>query len=310
MKILVTVFTIFFSIVTSAAVPLNKLVVFGDSLSDNGNLYEYMKHQLPVSPPYYKGRFTNGPVWVELLMDGYYAETGQAHLEDYAFGGAGVLAEVEDDEGLFTLRQEMDSYFLAHQDKADEQSLYMIWIGSNNYLGVPDDAEKSLNIVNNGIQSALQRLVDKGAKYILVLDVPDLGLTPAARDFDAVDKLTYLSLQHNLRVEKVVMKFKQRYPDVQWLFLDVNETFTDIIHHPEKYGFANVIGTCYEEAGRPQGAKSILKMVASVKQKSLGTAGACDGFFFFDPVHPSAAVHQLVAERTRMLLDLNGVVFG
>ena len=137
MKILIALFFFMFSILASAA-SLNKLVVFGDSLSDNGNLYEYMKHQLPVSPPYFEGRFTNGPVWVELLMKYYYPTDSNAHLLDYAFGGAGVLENDDDDsdDELFTLRREMDSYFLAHQDKADENSLFVVWIGSNNYLAV------------------------------------------------------------------------------------------------------------------------------------------------------------------------------
>ena len=181
MKIILTICAFFFSALTSAAMPLNKMVVFGDSLSDNGNLYEYMKHQLPVSPPYFQGRFSNGPVWVELVMQSYYPVNSQDHLLDYAFGGAGVKEDDDSDDGLFTLRREIDSYFLAHQDRADEQSMFVVWIGANNYLGVPDDAEKSLSDVSLGIQHGLQRLVDKGAKYITVVDVPNLGSTPAAR---------------------------------------------------------------------------------------------------------------------------------
>ena len=83
--------------------PLKNIVIFGDSLSDNGNLYAYMKHQLPVSPPYYNGRFTNGPVWVERLASSYFSGD-QSHLLDYAYGGAGVSNDPEDDEVLFTLK--------------------------------------------------------------------------------------------------------------------------------------------------------------------------------------------------------------
>lgn len=85
--------TIFLGLLWSMVIfanPLNKIVIFGDSLSDNGNLYEYMHHQLPLSPPYYEGRFTNGLDWVELLTQKFYPNSVKAHLEDYAFGGAGV----------------------------------------------------------------------------------------------------------------------------------------------------------------------------------------------------------------------------
>src|SRR5690242_20274022 len=43
---------------------------FGDSLTDNGNLFALTRaiQPVPPSPPYFDGRFSNGPVWVEQLM--------------------------------------------------------------------------------------------------------------------------------------------------------------------------------------------------------------------------------------------------
>ncbi|MCX7116983.1 MAG: SGNH/GDSL hydrolase family protein [Legionellales bacterium] len=309
MKIIAILFAFLFSALVSAQ-PLNQFIVFGDSLSDNGNLYEYLKHQLPTSPPYFKGRFSNGPVWIELLAKSYYPTTGKDHLLDYAFGGAGVMEGDDSDDGFFTLTRELDSYFLTNDDKASPNSMYVVWIGANNYLAVPDDVEKSLKDVMLGIEHSLVRLADAGAKHILVVDLPDLGLTPAARDFDAVDVLTYLSLEHNARLEQKVNELRNRYPNVEWYFFDVNESFSDMIYSPEKYGFTNVLGTCYEEA--VDGLKShhsILKMVSTVKPKAHLSGDACQGYLFFDPVHPSGAAHQYMADKTRQLLDKHGVVF-
>src|SRR5437660_8377950 len=44
--------------------PITQMVVFGDSLSDVGNVYA-----ATGSPPapYYPGRYSNGPIWVERL---------------------------------------------------------------------------------------------------------------------------------------------------------------------------------------------------------------------------------------------------
>jgi phospholipase/lecithinase/hemolysin len=60
----------------------SKLYVFGDSLSDSGNLFkattfvqpfeEFLGVDIPVippSPPYFEGRFSNGQVWVENLAE-------------------------------------------------------------------------------------------------------------------------------------------------------------------------------------------------------------------------------------------------
>ena len=306
MKIFLAVCLWCFSMVVSAT-SLDTLVVFGDSLSDNGNLYEYLKHQLPVSPPYFKGRFSNGPVWVEALLKSYYSSHSTDHLLDYAFGGAGVMEDDVDSEGLFTLRSEMDNYFLSHNDKADANSLFVIWIGSNNYLAVPDDPEAALREVNLGIQHGMQRLVDKGAKHIMVVSVPNLGRIPAAHDFDAVEVLTYLSMQHNQTLAASIVDFQNKYPDVQWLYYDVNTIFDEMVQNPQRFGFTNVTETCYEESVRGPSATVVLQMAAAAVPKSKGNA--CQGYLFFDPVHPSATAHIAMAESIRQLLDTNHIQF-
>jgi phospholipase/lecithinase/hemolysin len=290
---------------------LNRFVVFGDSLSDNGNLYEYMKHHLPLSPPYYKGRFTNGPVWVELLVEHYFPLNPKEHLLDYAFGGAGVLEDDEgDDDGLFTLHREIDSYFLSHPGLADERSMFVVWIGSNNYLAVPEDPEKSLNEVLTGLQRGLRRLVDQGAKHILVLSVPDLGRTPVARDFDAVALLTYLSKMHNVALVDMLSSLQREHPNVQLIYQDINIPLNEIFQNPLKFGFTNTADTCYEEATIGSSASvrrlSILKMVATVKPQAID---ACKGFLFFDPVHPTGDLHRILADKTISIFDALGLDF-
>ena len=308
MKIILILVTLFVSTMTNAAT-LNKLVVFGDSLSDNGNLYEYMKRELPLSPPYYKGRFTNGPVWVELLINQYYPNSGKAHLLDYAFGGAGVSETDEDDvdDVLFTLSREIDGYLLSHQDKADDTSLYVVWMGANNYLAIPEDADEAVAVVMSGIKRQLQRLVQKGAKHIMVVNVPDLGRTPAAKDFDAVDLLTTLSIKHNVALNNIVSEMKQIEPSVQWLYFDVNDVMNELLTYPERHGLTNTVDTCYEEMINKPSEKSILKMVSSVQLRT--SVDACSGYLFFDPVHPSEPAHVYMAEKTREMLDEAGVKF-
>ena len=309
MKIFLAACTLLFSTLLSAAMPLDKLVVFGDSLSDNGNLYEYMKHQLPVSPPYFEGRFSDGPVWVERLMSSYYPTTMNEHLLDYAFGGAGIMEDDDGESGFFTLHSEMDSYFISHQDKADEHSLYVVWIGSNNYLALPegDEIEKTLKNVDAGIQHGLQRLVDKGAKHIMVINLPDLGRIPLAREFDAVEVLSYLSKQHNDILQKRVNDLQHVHPEVQWIYFDVDVLLHDIMNDPESLGYTNITDTCYEEAAERPSANTVLRMVSTVKPSFKN--GACNGYLFFDPVHPSGPTHVIMAERIRKLFEERGVVF-
>ena len=303
MKLLATLSAFLFSGVV-AATPLHNMVVFGDSLSDNGNLYEFMKHQLPQSPPYFKGRFSNGPVWIEYLIASYFPADPSSHLFDYAIGGAGVLEE-EGDDVLFTLRKEVNSYLVAHNDKASPDSLYVVWIGANNYLGMPSDVEQTLIDVNIGIAHSLERLADKGAKHILVLNLPDLGKTPAAYEFGSAETLSYFTNQHNKSLNKMVTDFKQKYPDVNWLFFDINEAFGEVLDNAQEYEFINTTDTCVNSVVDELTQKSVLKMVASVTPKL--SPDACNGFLFFDLVHPTGLAHKILSAKARVMLDEAGV---
>ncbi len=305
MRILLSALILCFSVIVSAAT-VDKIVVFGDSLSDNGNLYEYMKHQFPVCPPYYKGRMTNGPVWAELLTESYFPGAIDSHLLDYAFAGAAVIEG--DDEPLFTLRSELEGYFLSHQNKADDHTLYVVWIGANNYLALPENAEKAVRDVSTGIQRSLQELADKGAKHILVMNLPDLGRTPAATEFGAVAELTSLSDQHNQQLFEIVEAFKQTNPSVQWLHFDVRNALDDLLTNPEANGFSNITGTCYESSVDEPSLKTGLNVAATLKLTSKKSA--CDGYLFFDLVHPSALAHKILADRTRQLLQDSGINFA
>lgn len=305
MKLLVTLSAFLFSGLINAA-PLHNIVVFGDSLSDNGNLYELMKHQLPQSPPYYEGRFADGPVWVEHVINSYYPNSSSTHLLDFAIGGSGVSEEDEDDV-LFTLKKQVNTYLLSNQNKADENDLYVIWIGANNYLGLPSEIEKTLNDVNSGIVHSLELLVNKGAKHILLFNLPNLGKTPAATEFNAADVMSYFSVQHNDKLFQSYNKLKETHPEIEWLFFDLGSMFNNVIDQPAQYGFTNVSDACSNSVVDEVTKRSFLKMVAKVTPNTKNSS--CDGYLFFDLVHPTGYAHRIIGEKVRQLLDDSGVEF-
>jgi phospholipase/lecithinase/hemolysin len=304
MRLLATLGAFIFSGIVLAT-PLHNIVVFGDSLSDNGNLYEFMNHQLPPSPPYYKGHFSNGPVWIEHLTQSYFPNDPESHLLDYAFGGAGVSEEEGDDDVLFTLRREISTYLKEHQDQASPDSLFVVWIGANNYLALPTEMDKTIQEVSDGVLHSLQRLVAKGAKHILVVNLPDLGSTPAAIEFDSIDAMTYLSKMHNQILDTNFLVLKQEHPDVEWLYFDMNDAFGQVVASPSKFGFTNVTGSCVNSIVDDITKKSFLRMVATTSP--LKTTDACDGYLFFDLVHPTGTAHKMLAEQARKVLDQQSV---
>lgn len=304
MKIFFTVFALFFSL-TAMATPLNKIVVFGDSLSDNGNFYEHMKKRFPTAP-YYEGRFSNGPVWIE-----HVSSAKQAELLDYAYGGAGVLDPEEDpDSAMFNLHQEVSNYLSANNDKADDESLYTIWIGANNYLSMPEDTDYTLKIVLGGIKNEMRRLVEKGGKHFLIVNLPDLGMAPMAYDYEANDALSVLSIDHNTLLRDAVTEFQNEFPDSQWVYLNVAQIFNEAILDPERLGFSSetLKDTCYDKYP-DNNDLNMMSVVSSQLNQNEDKKDPCEGYLFFDLVHPTALAHKIMAERTLELFDKEGIEF-
>lgn len=302
MKTIIIVFALMFTTLV-AAKPLNKFIVFGDSLSDNGNLFKYMDSQFPA-PPYLEGHFSNGPLWIERLVDHYYAGKASKHLYDYAYGGAAIMEG--DDEGLFTLRFEVEKYLSSHNNKADPNGLYIIWIGANNYLAFPQEIESSVKVVINGIENSIKHLTKAGARHFLILGQPDLGRTPTASEYNVNGLLTELSKRHNELLQQSIMELRKKYTTgrysqekekFQCLFLDVYFPFNEILDQGKysfpdaKYSFTDREHACMEKVPHPEDAH------------------ACDGFVFFDSVHPSTLVHEIIAKNAELLLAESDVQF-
>jgi phospholipase/lecithinase/hemolysin len=185
-----------------------RVVVFGDSLSDTGNVrartsskssgaIDYPSHTFN----YDNGRFTNDTdtdpsshtylgVWHEQLARtflGLPAATnslGGSSGLNYAFGGAttmdGTHQEIEstplgdisitvDDMG-----KQMDDYLAQHT--VDAAALYIIWGGSNDIRN--DDSSASVTATVGRVDALISRLASAGAKYIMVPNVVPLGDIP------------------------------------------------------------------------------------------------------------------------------------
>src|SRR3954470_21571091 len=75
----------------SAASPFSNVVVFGDSLSDIGNIAQAPLINTP-GPYYWNGRFSNGPVYAESFTSGLglssLARSTSSGGNDFAYGGA------------------------------------------------------------------------------------------------------------------------------------------------------------------------------------------------------------------------------
>ena len=149
--------------------------VLGDSLSDNGNLFEVTGETRPASPPYAEGRFSNGRVWNEDILSEF--TDAFRPNRNFAFGGArtegGDSPDLGTQLGLFTA---------AATPVLGANPLVSLWFGANdlfNSIGV-SDAVKTAEDAADRVTTAAQFLKDtQGVDDFLIFNIPDLGLTPS-----------------------------------------------------------------------------------------------------------------------------------
>lgn len=183
---------------SARAAPYTAEYVFGDSLSDNGNLAEvYYRRNLP-NPPSYQNSFTNGPVaasllatrlgltltpslWVTAFQDvnGLYGPSFTSGT-NYAVAGATSAAQATGGPPGINLPQQVAAFGAATVGRADPGALYVIDIGGNDVRNAALHGTGAA-AVTTGVQTELAQiatLTAEGAKNFLVVNVPNVGVIP------------------------------------------------------------------------------------------------------------------------------------
>lgn len=156
------------------------IVVFGDSLSDTGRTYSIIG--VPPAPYYYAGRTSNGPLWVEYLAPAM----GMAYnpADNFAWAGAntGTLNVFPGLEGTGMLDQ-LEEYLDGPPSPAWSRVLktYVVFGGSNDFIRILSGGEDPFDVIPEAVANIaviVQSLQNSGARQIVVVDLPDIGLTP------------------------------------------------------------------------------------------------------------------------------------
>lgn len=257
---------------------INGLYVFGDSLSDVGNIYKATKGAYPPSPPYFQGRYSNGLIWVEYLASKLALKAEQ--ITNFACGGA--ITGSDGINGVTGLLGQVDNFTKAHTE-VNPNGLYVLWGGANDYLY---GAEATTRPIQN-LSMAIQSLSKAGAKKIMVANLPDLGKIPATRNSANSNSLNLLTTTHNVGLAKSLDELKQTIDfETQIIKVDVNDLYKQAIANPEKFGFTNVISACLNDLHRCENP---------------------DNFLFWDGIHPTTATHKILANAALTALN-NGAL--
>lgn len=293
---------------TAVAAPFTALHVFGDSLSDTGNLSALAGGLLPA-PPYAPGRASNGLVAVE-----YLAASLGLPLSPVALGGTNfaVIGAATGPVALPTLADPTNTAdniaeaiglplpvptgilnaqvpsFLALAPSlpasAITDGLFFVWGGAND-LGINFarglDADPNVPIdAAARIGMALDLLYGAGARSFLVPNLPDLGLTPGGAGNPFATGATML---FNQALEAQLASRRLLWADAEILSFDTFALFNQIVMNPGMYGFTNVSQPCY-----------VGPLLGAGVPQSLCLDD--DAYLFWESSHPTASAHALLGQ--------------
>lgn len=261
------------------------MIVFGDSLSDPGNLPGLLGGLNFPGPPYFENQFSNGPVYTYLVDDllGFEASRDLNFAIGGARSGPGVTQAGFGIDHVNAFLNGNGSgaqidRFLATGHTVSPFDLFVLNIGGNDYLGfnpaVDDPNLVVANAVGN-IESQIGTLLGAGAQHIVVPFVADTGVTPSvlAQGPAASAAGSAISDAHNLALSQSLSGIAQNN-DALIYAIDTTSLIRDIVNNPAKYGLTNVTDACFSGGV---------------------VCDDPDSFLFFDGVHPTAIGNRITA---------------
>ncbi|WP_434353466.1 autotransporter domain-containing protein [Psychrobacter sp. HD31] len=276
---------------TVNAQDFNNTVFFGDSLSDSG----YFTNFTP-----YLGKFTTNPdkVWTEIVAEAYgtkaIANTPAVGKEgnNYAAGGALSSKDLVKHPSLGlpvpSAKTQVATYL--NSNTPDDNTLYSVWAGANDFLGVANDPSNAPTVVATAAKDTaktVQTLADAGAKYILVPNLPDVGKSPFGLASGNSDGATQLADYHNSTLYSALDAGSANV-----IPLDTFTVLQQIVANPTVYGIENTnMPVCVTPS-------SIV-----CTQNTLNPSLDPKTSIFADGVHPTGKVHEILANYALSVLN-------
>jgi phospholipase/lecithinase/hemolysin len=254
--------------------PITQVVVFGDSLSDTGNVSAATGGAVPPAP-YAGGRFSNGPNWVEQFATRLGVPAPTPSLQggtDYAFGyaqtGTGTTATPVPGFSVPNLSTQVGAFLAGNTPKAGQ--LFVLWAGANDFFnGQANPAVPAANVA-----AAAQTLIQAGGRNFLALNLPALGNTPFGATLPPAQQqgINAVIAAFNSDLAGDLGQLQASNPGVALHTLDTAGLLQQIEAGPAAYGLTNVTDA------------------------ALFTGHAGDpGYLFWDSVHPTTQGHALIA---------------
>ena len=231
-------------VMSAATSSYDAIYVFGDSYCDVGNIFLATGGAEPPAP-YYNGRFSNGPIWIEHVAGGLGLPMTPSLTggTDYAFGGAFATAPQTIPGGTIpSVPQQVELYLSQHGGKADPNALYVIEGGGNDILDATGGSPDALGFqIATAIAESELLLRRAGAKRFVIPNLFDVGLIPAGQANAAFDHTAVLAANKYLNE---LLALEQLLEGIHILRLDVFSLLNSLEADPTHYGFTNITSPC------------------------------------------------------------------
>jgi phospholipase/lecithinase/hemolysin len=275
---------------------ITKLLVFGDSLSDPGNLNKLTQGAALPPRVFYKSRFANGPIWTD-----YVSQSLNWGMDNFAVGFAetkngGSMGEAD----IPSLLQQISGSKSELKKFDFASTLVVIWIGPQNYIKnavkaqdanqnpVTETLEKQVKQAIADIQDGIEDLTDIGFRQFVIGTMPELGgLSRNPKDPPkASDAVLYaVTAAHNTALRAMIKDLPNEMPEVNVTVFQAHEINLKTNENPKAYGFHLLDAPCY---------------VGNIQGRFDGVKAFCtdpSGYKYWEHVHPSSKMHCVYASQ-------------
>ena len=261
------------------------------------------------------GQFTTNPdnTWAtsfaEQLGTTAVANTydGSQTGNNYAIGGARAGVDVTAfGIPVASANSQVNNYI--DNNQVDPNGLYVVWAGANDLLAAAENPANAQATILGAVASqtkTINTLKDNGANYILVPNIPDIGLTPRFvpdPNLEGQDLIEALAAQRAANgaasLYNQFMLSGVANTGANIIPLDMFSLTQEIISSPAQYGFTNVT----DEACGDNNSS------LTCGRDTLVEIDANKNYFFADSIHPTGTTHQLIADYANAVVTAPSLI--
>ncbi|KAJ9089297.1 hypothetical protein DSO57_1014431 [Entomophthora muscae] len=278
-------------------VSFDRVISLGDSVSDTGNFYELSNHKIP-SELYYKGRLSNGPVWIEHVANKF-----SAKLNNYPYAGATsdgdefqVVPGYHIPGCIQQLQMLKDSHVNEVTCMEDKNILLHLGFFGNDYVSFRTTITHTLNNLERCLTGLLNTTK---STHVIVSTSLDPTCIPFIYSLIAPLRyfLRWVSEFVSLAWEAKLQKLSREYPGVKFY----------------NYDYAEFIQAAANGTLEYTNKHKYILGKSCVTKLSNGSKTLCPNlqdYLFWDKAHTVKQIHKAMAKSITDLIRTGSLRFG